>query len=160
MQPRARDVGPEGLSSEGFVTGHDFSRAANVAPSLRALAPATSVFDELSLAAAKAGAFSWLLSARLQRFHNGCTQEPLISSGFFLKKKPPCAISATPRELENRSNIPKAGLQPVESAQLTGPRPYDLPFSQSARHALTTAKVSVSGRPPRRHGARPGASPE
>ena len=49
-----------------FLLGHDFSRALNAGPRQWALAPATSVFFELTLAAAKAGTLCWLLSARLK----------------------------------------------------------------------------------------------
>jgi hypothetical protein len=38
-------------------------------------------------------------------FSNWCIEKPLTSSDFFLKKKPPCTILATSRELENRSKV-------------------------------------------------------
>jgi hypothetical protein len=41
----------------------------------------------------------------LQRFSSCCTPKPLPLSGFFLDKKPPCAIQARAYELENRSNL-------------------------------------------------------
>jgi len=41
--------------------------------------------------------------ARLQRVSNCYTLKPQLLSGFFLKKKPPCTVSARAHELENRS---------------------------------------------------------
>jgi hypothetical protein len=38
----------------------------------------------------------------LLRFSNWSRAEPILSSGFFLKKKPHCTMPETPHKLENR----------------------------------------------------------
>jgi hypothetical protein len=43
-------------------------------------------------------------AARLKRFSNCYTPEPMLPSGFFLKKKPPSMMPVRVRVLENRSS--------------------------------------------------------
>jgi hypothetical protein len=46
----------------------------------------------------------WGILTALERFSNCCTPEPMLPSGFFLKKKPPSVMPVRVHVLESRSN--------------------------------------------------------